>query len=329
MSASAAGADRLVTPFGERTTAAEVLAGIDLTGRAMLVTGGSSGIGRATAQALARAGARVTITSRSHDDGILAAASIERATGAAVTVLPLDLADAGSIARLVDEWKGPLDALVLNAGVMAPPLARTPEGWESQFAINHLGHFRLALGLRAALAAAAAERGEARIVSLSSSGHGASPVLFDDPHFERRPYNAGIAYGQSKTANALFAVEADRRWREHGIRANAVMPGGAWTGLQRHWPEGRQAAIAAQAAAAGMHVKSVEQAAATSVLAAASPLLAGIGGRYLEDCGEADRVTAITDGLHGVLDHALDPVAAERLWELSVAMLEEHSAALT
>ena len=210
---------------------------------------------------------------------------------------------------------------------MAPPLARTPEGWESQFAINHLGHFRLALGLWAALAAAAVERGEARIVSLSSSGHGASPVLFDDPHFERRPYDAGVAYGRSKTANALFAVEADRRWREHGVRANAVMPGGAWTRLQRHWPAGRQEAIAAQAAAAGMHVKSVEQAAATSVLAAASPLLAGIGGRYLEDCGEAEAVTAITDGLHGVLAHALDPVAAERLWEFSVAMLEEHPAA--
>ncbi|WP_168915073.1 SDR family NAD(P)-dependent oxidoreductase [Microcella flavibacter] len=214
--------DRVVTPFGERTTAAEVLTGVDLTGRSMLVTGGSSGIGLATAQALAAAGARVTITSRSHDDGMLAVASIERATGSAVAVLLLDLADSGSIARLVAESEGPLDALLLNAGVMAPPLARTPEGWESQFAINHLGHFRLALGLWAALAAAAVERGEARIVSLSSSGHGASPVLFDDPHFERRPYDAGVAYGQSKTANALFAVEADRRWREHGVRANAV-----------------------------------------------------------------------------------------------------------
>ncbi|WAB80405.1 SDR family NAD(P)-dependent oxidoreductase [Microcella daejeonensis] len=313
MSARAAGADRLVTPFGERTTAVEVLAGVDLSGRAMLVTGGSSGIGRATAQALAAAGARVTITSRSHDDGMLAAASIERATGAAVAVPPLDLADSGSIARLIAGWEGPLDALVLNAGVMAPPLARTPEGWESQFAINHLGHFRLALGLRAALAEAAVERGEARIVSLSSSGHGSSPVLFDDPHFERRPYDAGVAYGQSKTANALFAVEADRRWRAQGIRANAVMPGGAWTRLQRHWPAGRQEAIAAQAAA-------------TSVLAAASPLLAGIGGRYLEDCGEAELVTSIADGVHGVLAHALDPVAAEQLWELSVAMLEEHPA---
>jgi NAD(P)-dependent dehydrogenase (short-subunit alcohol dehydrogenase family) len=307
------------SPFDAESTALEVVHGIDLTGRSAIVTGAASGIGVETARALAHAGARVTLAVRDPDAGLRTAEDIRSSVpGAAVEVGLLDLADQGSVRRFAEAWTGPLHLLVNNAGIMMTPELRTAEGWELQFATNHLGHFALALQLRGALAAS----GGARIVSLSSSGHGNSDIVYDDLFFERRPYDAGQAYGQSKTANALFAVEVTRRWAEDGITANAVMPGGIWTNLQRHWDPGVLAAMKVQTRAAGFTGKTPEQGAATSVFAATSPLLDGVGGLYLEDCREADLVPEIVDGLHGVRDYALDPLNARRLWDVSVDLLE-------
>jgi NAD(P)-dependent dehydrogenase (short-subunit alcohol dehydrogenase family) len=307
------------TPFGAETTAAEVVQGIDLTGRRVIVTGGASGIGIETARALAGAGAEVTLAVRNLDAGERVAADIVAGTGSArVAVARVDLADLGSVAALVAAWDGPLHLLINNAGVMRLPTLQLAEvGWEMQLATNHLGHFALALGLHDALAAA----GHARIVSLSSRGHLRSPVVFDDLNFTSRPYEPGLAYGQSKTANVLFAVEATRRWAADGITANAVHPGAiAATNLSRHMDSGELASIAASGVYA---YKTVEQGAATSVLAATSPLLEGVGGRYLEDCNEAvvvDPATAEFFG-SGVAAYALDPEAAARLWEVSVETL--------
>lgn len=308
----------ITTPFDATSTAAEVAASIDLAGRSAIVTGAASGIGIETARALAATGASVTLAVRDVKAGRRVAADIATTTGnTAVQVARLDLADLASVDAFVADWRGPLHILVNNAGVMNAPWEATPEGWELQFATNHLGHFGLAVGLHGALAA----DGAARIVVLSSSGHGSSPVIFDDLFFARRPYDAGVAYGQSKTANVLFAVEATRRWATDGITANALMPGGIWTNLQRHWDPATLAATKAYAAAAGLAVKSPEQGAATSVLLATSPALAGIGGRYFEDCREAEVVDEIVDGISGVRDYALDPAAAERLWDISVELL--------
>jgi NAD(P)-dependent dehydrogenase (short-subunit alcohol dehydrogenase family) len=310
------GADTLITtPFGFDSTAAEVVAGIDMSGKSAIVTGGSSGIGVETARALAGAGAEVTLAVRDTDAGRRTAAEITATTGnAAVHVGRLDLADQGSVAAFVTTWSGPLQVLVNNAGVMAlPDLQLTGEGWEMQFATNHLAHFALALGLHDPLAAA----GNARIVSLSSRGHMRSPVIFDDINFTSRPYDPWLAYGQSKTANVLFAVEATRRWHEDGITANAVHPGAiAATNLARHMD--RQV-LADLLASDSLKYKTPEQGAATSVLVATSPQLEGIGGRYFEDCNEAAVVdpSASDVGGSGVAAYALDLANAERLWELS------------
>ncbi|HEV7656161.1 MAG TPA: SDR family NAD(P)-dependent oxidoreductase, partial [Mycobacteriales bacterium] len=191
------------TGFGATSTAAEVVAGVDLTGRRAIVTGASSGIGVETARALAGAGAEVTLAVRNVEAGSRAAAGI----AGDVLVAPLDLADQASVAAFVAGWTGPLHVLVNNAGVMATPLLRTAEGWELQFATNHLGHFALATGLSEALAAA----GDARVVSVSSVGHVNGGVDFDDLFFDRRPYDPWLAYAQSKTANVLFAVGAAAR----------------------------------------------------------------------------------------------------------------------
>ena len=198
-------------------------------------------------------------------------------------------------------------------------LTLTDRGYEMQFATNHLGHFALALGLHDALAAA----GNARIVSVSSSGHLRSPVIFDDLHYAFREYDPFGAYGQSKTANVLFAVEATRRWAGDGITANALMPGGIATELQRHVGGAEYLEEAAERfRQAGSALKTVEQGAATSVLLATSPLLEGIGGRYFEDCNEAPVIHRRGEaGLGGVAPYALDPGNAERLWEVSLALL--------
>jgi NAD(P)-dependent dehydrogenase (short-subunit alcohol dehydrogenase family) len=306
------------TPFTAESTAAEVVEGIDLSGRRMIVTGGSSGIGIETARALAGAGAQVTLAVRDVRAGQRVAFDIMATTDSEeVLVGPLDLTDPASVAAFVAHWEGPLDVLVNNAGVMAAPLTRTRQGWELQFATNHLGHFALTTGLRPALAAA----GNARVVSVSSRGHLRSDVVFEDIHFERRPYDPWQSYGQSKTANILLAVEASRRWAADGIAANALMPGAIHTNLARHVSQEEIDRVVAQT---GMtfRYKTPEQGAATSVLLAASPLLEGVGGRYFEDCNEAERVdVAQTIPARGVAAYALDPAAAERLWEVSVATL--------
>ncbi len=308
---------RISSSFGSRSTALEVVEGIDLTGRRAVVTGGASGIGVETARALAHAGAQVTLAVRDVDAGATVAADIARTSGRDdVAVARLDLADLRSVDAFVAAWSGPLHVLVNNAGVMDTPHLTTAQGFELQLGTNHLGHFALATGLHEALVSA----GDARVVVVSSSGHAASPVVFDDLFFERRPYDPGLAYGQSKTANVLFAVEATRRWSGDGITANALMPGGIWTPLQRHWSAEQRAAAeqqASQAEGAGLfHMKTTEQGAATSVFLATSPLVAGVGGRYFEDCQEAAVVPQL-QGLSGVVPHAVDPDAAQRLWDVS------------
>ncbi len=308
---------RITTPFGFDSTAAQVIEGIDLSGKRAVVTGASSGIGVETARALAATGADVTLAVRDPGAGERSAADITASTGnAAVHVGRLDLADQASVAAFVASWSGPLDRLINNAGVMAlPDLQLTPEGWEMQFATNHLGHFALAVGLRDALA----EAGDARVVSLSSRGHLRSPVVFEDLNFSFRPYDPWMAYGQSKTANALFAVEATRRWADDGITANAVHPGMVGgTNLARHMdPE-----LLADLLAAGGG-KTLEQGAATTVLVATSPQLEGVGGRYFEDCNEAVVVDPSTSevGGSGVAAYAVDPDNARRLWDVSLRML--------
>jgi NAD(P)-dependent dehydrogenase (short-subunit alcohol dehydrogenase family) len=307
---------RITTPFGFESTAAEVLDGIDLTGRRAIVTGGASGIGIETARALAGAGAEVTLAVRDPAAGRRTADDIIATTGnKQVLVAELDLADQTSVAALAAAWDGPLHILVNNAGVMASPETRTPEGWELQFATNHFGHFALATRLHGALAAA----DDARVVSVSSSAHLRSGIVFDDIHFRERPYEAWSAYGQSKTANVLFAVEAAKRWAADGITVNALMPGAIHTNLQRHVSEEEIDRARAAAGGGGPRWKTPQQGAATSVLLATSPLLAGVGGRYFEDCNEAEPNRPGTR--HGVAAHALDPEAAARLWQVTAQTL--------
>ena len=311
---------RLTTPFGATTTAAEVLQGVDLTGRRAVVTGGSSGIGIETARALAGAGAEVTVAVRNLEAGARAVADIRASTGSdRVTAAYLDLADRATLAAFGAEWTGPLDILVNNAGIMATPLTRTSEGYELQFANNHLGHFALALALRPALAAAAEG---ARIVSLTSTGHLRSDVVFDDLMFERREYDPWLGYGQSKTANALFAVGVGQRWADDGITANAVHPGGIMTNLQRHmdpaefvqrgWVDAEGNPNAA--------FKTPEQGAATSTLVAGSPLVTQVTGRYFEDVNEAEPFDPASP-MKGVKAYALDPASADRLWSISLDLI--------
>ncbi|GIF96266.1 SDR family NAD(P)-dependent oxidoreductase [Catellatospora citrea] len=303
---------RITTPFSATSTAAEVVQGIDLTGRRAVVTGGASGIGVETARALAGAGAEVTLAVRDTAAGDRTAADITATTGnKAVFVSRLDLADQDSVAAFTADWDGPLHLLVNNAGIMASPLMRTPQGWEMQFATNHLGHFALARGLHGALAAA----GGARVVSVSSSAHLRSPVVFEDIHFTEREYEPWAAYGQSKTANVLFAVEGTRRWAADGITVNALMPGAIQTNLQRYVSEEELNRLRAQMGGGDFLWKTPEQGAATSVLVATSPLLDGVGGRYFEDCAEAE--PNVTGSRRGVAAYALDPAAAQRLWEVT------------
>jgi NAD(P)-dependent dehydrogenase (short-subunit alcohol dehydrogenase family) len=304
----------ITTPFGFESTAAEVIAGIDLTGKRAIVTGGSSGIGIETARALAGAGAEVTLAVRDTAAGERVANDID----GDVRVGRLDLADQASVKAFAAAWDGPLHILINNAGVMAlPELQHSPEGWELQFATNHMGHFTLATGLHEALKAA----GTARVVSLSSVGHLRAPVDFDDLHFERRPYDPAVAYAQSKTANVLFAVEAQRRWNADGITVNAVHPGAILeSNLARHIDP----AFLEQLRTSGVYrYKTLQQGAATSVLVATWPPLDGQGGHYFEHGNEAPVVDApvTTQGGTGVAAYAIDPANAERLWEVSEALI--------
>ncbi|MFF1878937.1 SDR family NAD(P)-dependent oxidoreductase [Leifsonia sp. NPDC058230] len=311
--------ERIVSPFDWNSTAAEVVAGIDLTGKRALVTGAAGGIGVETARALASAGAEVVIAARNTAAAQRVADDIAASTGnSTVSVTQLDLMDRSSVDRLTEGFEGPLHLLINNAGVMAVPERRlSPEGHEMQFATNHLGHFRLTVGLLPALRAAEG----ARVVALSSRAHLNSPVVFDDIDFERRDYDPALAYAQSKTANVLFAVGATSRWADDGILVNAVHPGAiADSNLSRYYDP----AVLDDLRSSGRYTyKTLQQGAATSVFVGTSPLLEGIGGRYFENSQQAvvDHPDACGIDAAGVAAYALDPIAADRLWKVSEAMM--------
>ncbi len=301
--------------FGVESTAAEVMAGRDLSGQVAIVTGGYDGLGLVTARALAEAGAQVIVPVRSPEK---AAATIP--TGLGIATAPMDLMDPGSIDAFAETFLAsgrPLHLLIANAGIMACPLTRDARGFEAQFSTNHLGHFQLAQRLRPAL-----ERAQgARVVALSSRGHQRANIDFDDWNFERRAYEPWTAYGQSKTANVLFAVHLDRIGQGDGIRAFAVHPGGIITNLAKHMSKEAQLQMGAITADGtpvidpSRNLKTLEQGAATTLWAATSPQLDGQGGVYCENGDIAALVEQ--DSLNGVRPYAIDPVAAERLWGLS------------
>jgi NAD(P)-dependent dehydrogenase (short-subunit alcohol dehydrogenase family) len=308
--------------YGAATTAAEIVRGVNMRGKRVLVTGASSGIGVETARALASTGAEVTLAVRNVEAGAKVATAIakELQTGSnAPKVIRLDLADLATVSAVVRAWEGPLHVLVNNAGVMAlPELTRSSAGYEMQFATNHLGHFALATGLHRWLAAA----NGARVVALSSIGHLFSPVVFDDLHYRFRPYDQWTSYGQSKSANALFAFGAAHRWADDGITANALMPGNVGgTALARHVSSDDLANLGKTTSLGLPPEKSVEQGAATSVLLAASPEVEGVTGRYFEDCAESQLILERADHTAGVAPYVLDRDNAERLWEISEELI--------
>ena len=300
--------------FGNRTTAADILKGVDLEGRNVIVTGGYSGIGIEAVKALANAGASVMVPARRPDK------AREELTGIPnVEVAELDLADLKSVAKFAADYVAtakPLHLLINNAAIMASPEMRVGPGWEAQFTTNHLGHFALVAGLAPALRAAKG----ARVVSVSSTGHKLSPIVFDDIHFKSHPYDKWKAYGQAKTANALFAVELDRRGQAYGVRAFAVHPGGIMTPLQRYLPREEMIAFGwmDETGKVDERFKTTEQGAATSVWAGTSPQLEGKGGVYCEDCDVAKITQPGESRISGVNPHAIDPEAARRLWQVSV-----------
>jgi NAD(P)-dependent dehydrogenase (short-subunit alcohol dehydrogenase family) len=309
--------------FGFATTAEEALGGEDLTGKTAIVTGGYSGIGLETTRVLSGAGATVVVPARSAEKARVNLEGIPR-----VELASLDLLDPASIDAFAEGFLAggrPLDLLINNAGIMACPQACDGRGNESQFSANHLGHFQLTLRLWPALVRAKG----ARVVSLSSRGHRFSDVVFDDPNFDRRPYEKWKAYGQSKTANALFAVGLDRRGEAHGVRAFSVHPGGIWTDLGRHLtdedlkgfglsrrPDGRVEV----GPDSNYRFKSVPQGAATTIWCATSPRLDGLGGVYCEDCDVAAVIPGDMTLRTGMAPYACDPERAERLWALSETM---------
>jgi NAD(P)-dependent dehydrogenase (short-subunit alcohol dehydrogenase family) len=309
----------IASPFGYRTTAREAAAGHDLSGRRMIVTGAASGIGVETARALALQGAEVTIAARDLTKAKAVADAINaEAGGARVSVGKLDLADLGSVRSFVSSWSGPLHVLINNAGVMASPLMHTAQNFEMQIGANHLGHFALTTGLAGALEAGAKGGKPVRVVSLSSIGHRRSDIRWDDPHFRNGDYEKWTSYGQSKTANSLFAVGVTNRWKDRGVLANAVMPGGIITPLQRHLSKEEQIGFGwiDENGVPNERMKTPEQGASTSVWAAVGPELEGVGGKYLENCAEAAPWTE-AEPWSGVLPYALDPESAERLWAWS------------
>jgi len=311
-------------PFGAQSTTDEVLAGIDLQGKRALVTGVSAGIGVETARALVACGAHVIGAVRDLDKAEHATATVRDAAAAGrggFELIQLDLAALSSARACADALvaKGePLDLIIANAGIMACPYGRTVDGFEIQFGTNHLGHFVLINRLLPLLNASA------RIVNLSSAGHRFADVDLNDPNFERTEYHPFVAYGRSKTANILFAVELDRRLRERSIRATAVHPGVIQTELGRHMtPELIAEIMPTDGSAPAFVFKTVAQGAATSVWSAVTAAAEAVGGRYCEDCHVAE-VTDDPAARAGVRAYALDPERAAALWATSEALVGER-----
>jgi len=304
----------LGTGFGARTTAADVIDGVDLTGKRAIITGGHSGLGLETTRVLAAAGAEVIVAARDTNVATSALRDV-----APVTVARLDLSDLSSISAFADRMLANgrhIDLLINNAGIMACPEMRVGPGWEAQFATNHVGHFALTHRLWPILC------GGSRVICVSSSGHHASPMRWDDIQFERG-YDKWLAYGQSKTANALFALQVDHLGRKEGIRAFSLHPGKIFTPLQRHLAQEEMVAagwLDASGAPADPTFKTPGQGAATTVWAATSAQLDGLGGLYCEDCDVAPVAHEAT--FVGVRPYAVDPDEAERLWTLSCALTE-------
>jgi NAD(P)-dependent dehydrogenase (short-subunit alcohol dehydrogenase family) len=297
--------------FGAKSTADEVLAGIDLTGKLAIVTGGYSGIGLATTRALTKAGAHVVVPARRVEPA-------REALGDLAEVDELDLGDLASVHAFADRFLATgrdIDIMINSAGIMACPETRVGPGWEAQFATNHLGHFALVNRLWPRLATG----NGARVVSVSSGAHRRSPIRWDDLWFER-DYDKWEAYGQAKTANVLFAVELDRRGADAGVRAFALHPGGILTPLQRHLPTEEMVELGwiDEQGNPLVEFKTPEQGAATQVWAATSTTLAGEGGVYLEDCEVAE--VAHDEDTPGVYPWAVDPEQAGRLWTLSAEL---------
>jgi NAD(P)-dependent dehydrogenase (short-subunit alcohol dehydrogenase family) len=311
--------------FGAATTAAEVIHGHDLSGKTVVVTGGYAGIGLETVRAFRSAGAKVIVPARD-----TAKARKNLVDMPDVVVHTMDLLDPASIDAFAGHVlgdAGALHVLVNNAGVMASPLARDARGYESQLAANHLGHFQLTCRLWPALVRADG----ARVVALTSYGHRRAGIDFRDPHFERRDYDPWVAYGQSKTANALFAVALDSIGRRRGVRAFAVHPGGVATDLLRHMSRAEIDAYRVFDEAGKpiidpeRNMKTPQQGAATSVWCAVSMQLEGMGGVYCADCEIARALPGDeSTELHGVRPRATDPVAAGRLWQLSEQLTGVH-----
>ncbi|MEU1806184.1 SDR family NAD(P)-dependent oxidoreductase [Streptomyces sp. NPDC019937] len=301
---------KLPSGFGAHSTAADVSAGIDLTGATALVTGGYSGLGLETTRALARAGARVIVPARRPG---IAGEALRDIPGAEPGAL--DLGDLESVRAFSDRFLDTgrsLDIVINGAGVMACPETRVGPGWEAHFAINHLGHFALVGRLRPALAPGA------RVVSVASSGHFLSDIRWADPHF-RTGYDRWLAYAQSKTANALFALHLDRLGADSGLHAYAVHPGSILTPLQRHIPRDEWHGLGwvTPDGEPAEGFKTPPQGAATAVWAATSPLLGAHGGAYCQDCDIAEPATTDDMLIGGVKPWATDPQAASRLWDLS------------
>lgn len=309
-----------MTGFDAASTTDDVMAGISLAGKLAVVTGASSGLGVETCRVLAAAGAAVLMLARDSDKLAAVALELQQDNPAAILhTATLDLADLDSVrttAAAILAEHAQIHLLINNAGVMACPLARTAQGYEMQFGTNHLGHFLFTCLLVPALVAGA----PGRVVTLSSAGHKIADVNLDDSAYIVREYDKWQAYGESKTANALFAVGLDARLAGKGVRSFAVHPGAIVTGLGRHMDEADyQFLMSRQPAGQEMTLKSVEQGAATSVWAATSPELAGRGGVYLEDCQVA--MPAASGSSAGVESYAVDAAAAERLWAVSEVLV--------
>ena len=301
--------------FGAHSTADDVLRGVDLSGKLALVTGGYSGIGLQTTRALARAGAQVVVPARRPDVA-------RESLGDSVDVDELDLADLASVQGFADRFLTSgraLDIVINSAGILACPETRVGPGWEAQFATNHLGHYALVNRVWPAIS----RGGGARVVAVSSASHRRTAIRWDDVMFEHG-YDKWLAYGQAKTANALFAVHLDALARDGGVRAFAVHPGGILTPLQRHLPK-QEMVEAGWIDEEGNALnpagfRTPERGAATQVWAATSPQLDGLGGVYCEDCDIAEPAPDDQEFTGGVRSYAVDPEQAARLWALSAAL---------